>query len=109
MVETIVDSPSASFKPIIQNTTTKSSEGPQVFDAKKHLAYKAPSSILKMTDIGYPEDIGISPVAVSQPFPLFSKEAVEQMRAEFLDPEVMENFKFKSNIAACQLRGYATK
>ncbi|KAI9718332.1 MAG: hypothetical protein M1828_006734 [Chrysothrix sp. TS-e1954] len=79
------------------------------FDPEKHLAFKTPSEIITMPDIGYPEDTGVSPVAVSQPFQLFSDEAVEVMRESIFKPEVMENCKFSSNIAPCQLRGYATK
>jgi hypothetical protein len=41
------------------------------------------------------------------PFQLFSSEAIEQMRHEIFQPEVMVNCSFSSNIAACQLRGYA--
>lgn len=62
-----------------------------------------------MKDIGFQEDLGVSPVAVSEPFPLFSSEAIQQMRAEFMKPEVFEDHKYSSNIAACQLRGYAPK
>jgi len=48
-------------------------------------------------------------VAVSQPFKLFSDEAVQQMRSEILQPQVMENCGYQSNIAASQVRGYAPK
>lgn len=76
------------------------------FNPKKHLSFTPPEEIIRMSDIGFPEDAGVSPVAVSQPFQLFSREAVEQMRAEVFNPMVMENCGFQSNLAACQLRGY---
>jgi hypothetical protein len=99
--------PKPAFKPIIEATAipqvNKTSER---FNPKKHLAFTPPEEIIRMRDIGYPEDAGVSPVAVSQPFRLFSKEAVEQMRAEVFNPTVMENCVFRSNIAACQIRGY---
>ncbi|ORX96060.1 hypothetical protein BCR34DRAFT_498011 [Clohesyomyces aquaticus] len=79
------------------------------FEPKKHLAYTPPSKIVMMKDIGYSEDAGVSPVAVSQPFQLFSPEGIQQMRAEIFKPEVAENCSYSSNIAACQLRGYASK
>jgi hypothetical protein len=79
------------------------------FTPGKHLLVKHPVETIKMVDLGYSPDVGISPVAVSQPFQLFSEEAIEQMRAEILKPEVMENCQYKSNIAACQLRGYSPK
>lgn len=105
----IVDSSSDSSAPIINSMVSTPAFEIPAFDPVRHLAYEPPSSIIKMTDIGYPEDAGVSPVAVSQPFQLFSEEAVNIMRAEILDPEVMTKHKYSSNLAACQLRGYASK
>ncbi|OCK77209.1 hypothetical protein K432DRAFT_428170 [Lepidopterella palustris CBS 459.81] len=96
-------------KPIIEYAAGQQTPAAATFDPKKHLAFTPPSEIIKMKDIGYAEDIGVSPVAVSQPFQLFSEEAVRQMRAEIFKPEVMENCSFRSNIAAAQLRGYSPK
>ena len=79
------------------------------FDPQKHLAFKKPSKIWSMKDISLPENHGISPIAVSEPFRLFSDEAVRRMRAEVLAPEVMDNCQYSSTIAAAQLRGYANK
>ncbi|KAF2797653.1 hypothetical protein K505DRAFT_347074 [Melanomma pulvis-pyrius CBS 109.77] len=101
--------PRPSFKPIIEHTLKKPVQDAVKFDPKKHLAYTPPTQVTMMKDIGYAEDTGISPMAVSQPFQLFSPEAIQQMRAEIFKPEVMENCSFSSNIAARQLRGYASK
>lgn len=79
------------------------------FDPVKHLAFQPPTGIVKMTDIGLAADTGVSPVAASEPFQLFSKEAIEIMRAEIFNPEVHEKCKFSSNIAKAQLRGYVPK
>ena len=95
------------YKPIIEQATSDRSS--VEFDPDKHIAYKPPPQIVTMEEIGYPKDKGVSPVAVSQPFRLFSEEAVQQMRSEILNPEVMDKCSYRSNIAACQLRGYATK
>ena len=62
-----------------------------------------------MTEIGLDKDIGISPVAVSEPFQLFSEEAIKQMRAEVLRSEVISNFQYSSNVAQAQLRGFASE
>ena len=59
-----------------------------------------------MEEIGM-ADKGVSPNAVSEPFPLFTEEAVQQMRAEVLSEPVWKNCQYKSNIAQCQLRGFA--
>ncbi|KAI1851232.1 hypothetical protein JX266_003307 [Neoarthrinium moseri] len=83
--------------------------GNEEFDPKKHLTFQEPSKIYTMNDIGFPDSNGISPVAVSEPFQLFSEEAVMRMRKEVLSDEVMTNCKYSSNIAHCQLRGFANK
>ena len=81
----------------------------RLFDPSTHLAYEEPKHILTMEDIGFPASNGVSPVAVSEPFRLFSEEAVNMMRSEILDPEVQEKYSYTSDIAAKQLRGYAPK
>lgn len=87
--------------------TSPSPQGAMAFNPEEHLLFKDMPSILSMQDIGLPNDLGVSTVAVSEPFPLFSPEAVNMMRSEVLQPEVLENFSFSSTIAASQLRGYA--
>jgi hypothetical protein len=77
------------------------------FDPDKHIAFEKPSGILMMKDIGYAEDTGVSPVAVTQPFQLFSPEAIQIMRSEIAKPEVKVDHHYTSNIASSQLRGYA--
>ena len=77
------------------------------FDPTIHLHYTSPTPVLMMEDIGYSKDAGVSPVAVSQPFQLFSPEAVQKFRDEVLNPEVMGKFLYQSNLAPAQIRGYA--
>jgi hypothetical protein len=77
------------------------------FDPAKHIKFTPPSKVWTMQELDYAEDKGISPVGVSEPFPLFSEEAVKQMRAEILDEKVWDKYKFSSNLSQCQLRGYA--
>jgi len=101
--------PKPSYQPIIERSTQKQTTVVPDFDPTKHLAFKPPPSILMMKDIGYAEDTGVSPVAVSQPFQLFSPEAIQHMRTEVIKPEVMKQCGFQSNIAASQVRGYARK
>jgi len=79
-----------------------------VFDPSKHLNHEPPKKIHGMAEIGRSGQ-GISPNAVSEPFPLFTEEAIEQMRSEILSKPVLENCQYSSNIAACQLRGFAPK
>ena len=81
----------------------------KLFIPEKHLAYEEPSYIHTMEDIGFLATSGVSPVAVSEPFHLFSQEAVDTMRAEIFSPEVQENYSYSSDISGKQLRGYAPK
>ena len=79
------------------------------FDAAVDLEYVEKPRVHTMEDLGLPDGTGISPVAVSEPFKLFSKQAVHQFRNEVLDPRVRKDYGFTSNIAPCQLRGYAAQ
>ncbi|KAI5866523.1 hypothetical protein GGS23DRAFT_275268 [Durotheca rogersii] len=100
--------PERSWVPIITEPKA-SSLGSDEFTPSKHLAFKEVPKVYTMSDIGMPEGTGISPVAVSEPFPLFTEEAVMRMRQEVLSPEVLKNCQYSSNLAQCQLRGFANK
>lgn len=106
-----VDPKPTSWEPIIVEPEKQeiSPLGSDDFNASKHLGFKKPPKVWSMKDLGLPENTGISPVAVSEPFPLFTQEAVMRMRKEVLCPEVMANCKYSSNLAQCQLRGFAHK
>ena len=101
--------PKALFKPIIEGKSVKRKLENVEFDPAQHLAFEPPESILMMADIGYTEDTGISPVAVCEPFRLFTAEAIQKFRDECLSDDVFATCAVKSNIAACQIRGYAPK
>lgn len=77
------------------------------FDPGKHLAFTSPSKVHTMKELGYDGDVGVSPVGVSEPFPMFSEEAIKQMRKEVLSEDVWNKYRYSSNLAACQLRGFA--
>lgn len=79
------------------------------FDPFKHLQYTPPSKVYTMAELGYPDSKGVSSIGVSEPFPLFSAEAIQQMRAEVLSPEVRQKYGYASELAQCQLRGYAAE
>lgn len=89
----------------LDDMASKIPHGP-AFDPAKHLNFEFPGKIWTMEEIGF-VDKGVSPIAVSEPFPLFTEEAVKQMRAEVLSKPVWENCKYSSNLAKCQLRGFA--
>jgi hypothetical protein len=77
------------------------------FDPYQHVIYKDPPTVLSMKHFGFAKDVGVSPVAATLPFPLFSSEAIQIMRSEIAKPEVRAGYHFSSNIANSQLRGYA--
>lgn len=79
------------------------------FYPEQHLAFQPPESIVSMKDIGYEDGVGISPMAVSQPFRLFSPKAVQNFRNEILSPKVFEKYSYHSNIAASHLRGFVAE
>jgi hypothetical protein len=96
-------------KPLITKSTASCDVEDTKFDPKVHLAFEAPEQIIMMKDIGYGENVGVSPVAASQPFPLFTASAVATFRNQILQPEVMEQCRYSGTLGACYLRGYASK
>lgn len=62
-----------------------------------------------MKELDLPEDVGISPVAVSEPFPLFTEEAVRTMRGEVFTKEVWDSCLHSTAFANCQIRGHCPK
>ncbi|KEF52514.1 uncharacterized protein A1O9_11356 [Exophiala aquamarina CBS 119918] len=79
------------------------------FDAAKHLAYTDRPKVISMKDLGLPEDVGISPSAVSEPFSLFTEDAVRIMRGEVFTKEVWDNCLHSTAFASCQIRGHCPK
>lgn len=86
-----------------------SSEGKEYlsFQPNKHLIQEGPAKCYTMEELGYKNDSGVSPIAVSSPFRLFTEEAVELMRKEAMAQEVQDRFAYTSDIAPKQIRGYA--
>lgn len=80
-----------------------------LFNPEAHLVYQAPEKVYTMEDLALPANNGVSPIAVSEPFPLFSEEAIDKMRAEALSRAVIKQYNYSSDIAPKQLRGYVPK
>jgi hypothetical protein len=81
---------------------------PVKFDPKRHLRFIEPKNRIAMKDIGL-EGAGISPIAVTDPFSLFTEEAIQQMRAEIFSDIVLENCQVSSSFASNMIRNYAGK
>lgn len=80
----------------------------QEFDPARHLDIIPPKKILRMADIGL-EGVGISDTAVSEPFSLWTEDAVKQMRAEIFSEAMLENCQVSSSFASNMVRGYNAK
>lgn len=80
----------------------------QTFDFNRHCNFQMPSNILTMEDIGY-TGMGISNTAVSEPFPLFTEEAIKQMRGEIFSKHVLDNFQCATKMATNMIRGYGSE
>lgn len=76
----------------------------EAFDANKHLNYSPPKKIYTMEEIGL-KGRGIAPNAVCDPFPLFTEEAILQMRAEIFSQEVLDNCQYSSDFIRNMIRG----
>ncbi|KAF9873727.1 hypothetical protein CkaCkLH20_08837 [Colletotrichum karsti] len=115
MAEVISATPSPlaklNFKPIIKDElrSTTTSRPTATFNPDEHLAFVEDPKKLTLKDISMSEDIGISPVACSEPFPLFTEEAIQTMRQEIFTTEVWENCLHSTAFAPCQLRGHCPK
>ncbi|KAG4430941.1 hypothetical protein IFR05_013579 [Cadophora sp. M221] len=81
----------------------------QNFDPDKHLVHNDIVKTLTMDDIGLPMSNGVSSMAVSEPFPLFTTEAIDIMRAEVFTDEVMTNYSRSSDLTPLFIRGYVPK
>ncbi|KAL4862192.1 hypothetical protein BDV12DRAFT_207365 [Aspergillus spectabilis] len=74
------------------------------FTPDEHLVYEPPVKIHKMADFGL-EGAGISPNAISEPFRLFTEEAIRQMRAEIFSERVLEDCQYASSFCTNMIRG----
>lgn len=117
-VETPVSPPKAPFVvgPKTKKPTRPATEIPQFlieealqtkpvpWNPKEHLIFEPPTGVTTMKDIGL-EGHGISTTAVSDPFPLFTKEALLQVRREIFSSPVLENCRYSSDFIANMVRG----
>ncbi|KAF7547515.1 hypothetical protein G7Z17_g7678 [Cylindrodendrum hubeiense] len=102
--------PHLKMKPIIKGQMRSSPPTTRAeFNPDTHLAFSDSPKVLSLADVSLPEDAGISHVACSEPFPLFSEEAIGIMRDEIFTTEVWENCLHSTEFAACQIRGHCPK
>ncbi|PYH96247.1 hypothetical protein BO71DRAFT_349585 [Aspergillus ellipticus CBS 707.79] len=74
------------------------------FNPQRHLNFQPPSKIHTMKEIGL-EGHGISLNAVSEPFPLFTEDAIKQIRAEIFSEPVLQKCQYTSSFTKNMIRG----
>ncbi|KAL4947635.1 hypothetical protein BDW69DRAFT_199497 [Aspergillus filifer] len=113
-IDTDVKPPTV-IDPATKKATKPSSELPQSLiqsakvsketsDPSKHLNYQTPKTIYTMEQIGL-KGHSISPHAATEPFPLFTKEAIAQVRAEIFDEKVLAECRYSSTFNKHMIRG----
>lgn len=81
---------------------------PATFDPEKHLCFQPPESCITLKELGLSEELAISPMAITQPFPLFTIEGVKEMRADLFRKEVVGKHGYRSTFKGCyKMRGYS--
>lgn len=108
------------IKPIYEETVDAELSTVE-FDPEKHLRFYALGDLekhkfnntrrLTMEELGCSSPQQISPIGVSDPFPLFTDEAIQIMKTEILSKEVfLEHARFNTSSSGkdCTMRGYAS-
>ncbi|OKO92676.1 hypothetical protein PENSUB_12661 [Penicillium subrubescens] len=74
------------------------------FNPNKRLCFQPPETVYTMKEIGL-EGHGISSIAASKPFPLFTAEAIKQIRAEVFSEPVLQDCQYTSSFTKNMIRG----
>lgn len=80
---------------------------PTTFDPEKHLCFRPPKGFITLKELGLSEELAISPVAITQPFPLFTIEGVKEMRADLFRKEVLGKHGSRTFKGCYKIRGYS--
>lgn len=77
------------------------------FDPARHLRYSPPSERHSFTEFGLEAKPPPSDTCITEPFNLFTAEAVRLMRRELFQPAVFDNYMHSWARAPCVVRGIA--
>ncbi|KAJ9620739.1 hypothetical protein H2204_012149 [Knufia peltigerae] len=80
---------------------------PPRFDPSTHLCFEPPKALVTLKELLLSEKDAISPVAITEPFPLFTIEGVKQMRADLFRKEVVEKHGNRTLPHCYKMRGYS--
>src|SRR5438034_6238840 len=96
--------PHESIKPLISLSQSLPRSERVQFDAETHIQFTPPSKVYSMKELGYREDVTVSRIGVSEPFPLFSADAIRQMREEILSDDVWSHFNTRAILLSASCR-----
>ncbi|GKU21962.1 unnamed protein product [Fusarium langsethiae] len=77
------------------------------FEPDKHLCFEKPDLVYTWADLGFHGDISVSSFCAADPFPLFSADAISEMRKEALQVHVLSDYSYSDDNTAMSMRGYA--
>jgi hypothetical protein len=97
-----VDHAFAKIEPLIA-----SRPAPIRFEPSKHLCFEPPKNIVTLKELLLSEKDAISPVAITEPFPLFSLEGVTQIRADLFRKEIVNKYGDRTKKNCYKMRGYS--
>ncbi|KEY70366.1 hypothetical protein S7711_08954 [Stachybotrys chartarum IBT 7711] len=100
--------PAPPLKPLPQSLIESSRIPAVPFNADKHVQFEFPQKCYTMTDIGK-QGAGISDHAISEPFPLFTHDAIRQFRREIFSEGVLSKYQCGSPMATNMIRGYCPR
>ena len=75
------------------------------FNPDEHLIFSPPSNTWTLADMELEYENPMTPFALSGDFPLFSADAIGEMRSELLSFTVRDKFHKSNSIVSYQLRG----
>lgn len=81
---------------------------PSSFNAGKHLRFKAPQKVYTMKELGLNPPTATSPVAITEPFPLFSMEGIKELRKDIFRPDVVSKHAWRQKPGVFIVRGTGT-
>jgi hypothetical protein len=87
--------------------STDSNDNAVHFDPAKHLRFQPPERVYSLEELKYPLKQAVGTVAATDPFPLFTTEAVTEMRRQLLAPRTIKNCMTYTRHGSVQIRGAA--
>lgn len=75
------------------------------FDVAKHLRFTAPKKVYTMKELGLDPPSATSPVAITEPFPLFTIDGVKQLRRDIFRPDIVRKHGWRQKPGVFIVRG----